>query len=286
VSGSDEWALTGRTELSSGVVAWDRIGSGPPVVLVHGTPSWSYLWRAVVPPLAERFTVYTWDLLGYGESEQREDQDVSIAAQARYLGELLARWGIERPAVVGHDIGGAIVLRAHLSEGCSFRCLSLIDAVVFNPWNTPTTMHLRRHLTAYATMPAHIYETVVRAHLRTAFATEPEEEVLDAYFQPWSGETGQQAYFRKLEQIDEAQTALLEPLLAEVELPAQVIWGEQDTWLSPELGKRLENALPNAALELVPGAGHFATEDQPAVIASLLGEFIASVPSRFSPEPR
>lgn len=277
MSGPDEWVLARRAELSSGVVAWDRTGSGPPVVLVHGTPSWSYLWRALVPSLAERFTVYVWDLLGYGQSEQREGQDVSITAQARYLGELLEQWGIERPAVAGHDIGGAIVLRAHLREGCSFRCLSLIDAVVFNPWNTPTTMHIRRHRDAYATMPGHIYETVVRAHLRTAFAIEPGREVLDAYFRPWSGQTGQRAYLRKLDQIDEAETAMLEPRLTEVRLPAQVIWGERDTWLPPELGKRLANALPNATLELVPGAGHFSIEDQPAAIASLLAEFITSV---------
>jgi pimeloyl-ACP methyl ester carboxylesterase len=279
MSASAGWALSRRAEVSGGTVAWDRWGSGPAVVLVHGTPSWSYLWRGVVPALAERFTVYVWDLLGYGDSEQREDQEISIAAQARYLGELLERWGIERPAVVGHDIGGAITLRAHLCEGCSFRCLSLMDAVVFNPWNTPATMHIRRHLDAYATMPGHIYETVVRAHLRTAFATEPTRPVLDAYFRPWSGEEGQRAYFRKLEQIDEDQTAMLEPRLAEVGIPAQVIWGEEDSWLSPELGRRLANALPNATLELVPGAGHFATEDQPAAIASLLSEFIASVPA-------
>lgn len=275
--GSAEWGLSRRAELSGGVVAWDRWGSGPPVVLVHGTPSWSYLWRAVAPALAERFEVYAWDLLGYGDSEQREGQDVSIAAQARYLDELLERWGIERPAVAGHDIGGAIVLRAHLEDGCAFRCLSLIDAVVLNPWNTPTTMHVRRHLAAYATMPAPVYEAVVRAHLRTAFATEPERDVLDAYFRPWSGERGQRAYFRKLDQIDEAQTAMLEPRLGEVGIPTQVIWGERDAWLRPELGKRVANAVPGATLELVPGAGHFAIEDQPAAIASLLGGFIASV---------
>lgn len=281
--GRGEWSLGRRAELSGGTVAWDRWGSGAPVVLVHGTPSWSYLWRKVAPVLAERFTVYAWDLLGYGDSEQRDGQDVSIAAQARYLAELLDLWGADRPAVAGHDIGGAIVLRAHL-EGSAYRCLSLIDAVVFNPWNTATTMHIRRHLEAYATMPAQIYEPVVRTHLRTAFATEPEAGVIDAYFQPWSGERGQRAYFRKLEQIDESQTAMLEPRLGEVRLPTQVIWGEQDAWLRPELAERLAAALPNATRELVRGAGHFAIEDQPAAIASLLGEFIASAAQGSAPE--
>lgn len=168
------------------------------------------------------------------------------------------------------------MLRAHLEEACGFRCLCLVDAVVFNPWNTPATEHIRRHIAAYATMPGHIYETVVRSHLRTAFGNEPGDDVLDAYFRPWSGEGGQRAYFRKLEQIDEAQTAMLEPRLGEVRIPVQVIWGDADAWLSPELGRRLASALPTAALELVEGAGHFAIEDRPTAIASLLADFIAS----------
>ena len=70
------WHLRERARLSGGVVAHDRLGSGPPVVLVHGTPSWSYLWRRVAPILAARFTVHLFDLLGYGDSESREGLDV------------------------------------------------------------------------------------------------------------------------------------------------------------------------------------------------------------------
>jgi pimeloyl-ACP methyl ester carboxylesterase len=262
--------LPERARVSGGTVAWGRTGHGPPLVLVHGTPSWSYAWRRVTAELARSFTVYRFDLLGYGDSEQAGGQDVSIAAQAVYLGELLDLWELEQPAVAGHDIGGAIVLRAHLCEGRAFGSISLVDAVVFNPWTTLTTTHIRRHLHAYRTMPGHIYEQVVRAHLRTAMASEPAREVLEAYLRPWLGATGQEAYFRKLEQIDERQTAVLEPRLGEVDAPVQVIWGERDAWLAPELAQRLAAAIPGAKVRLVPGAGHFAMEDDPEAVASLL----------------
>jgi pimeloyl-ACP methyl ester carboxylesterase len=81
--GSSDWALEQRARLSGGTVAWDRLGEGPPVVLVHGTPSWSYIWRKVAPSLGKWFSVHLWDLLGYGDSERRHGQDISIAAQAR-----------------------------------------------------------------------------------------------------------------------------------------------------------------------------------------------------------
>ena len=259
-----------RARLSGGTVAWQRTGQGPPIVLVHGTPTWSYAWRAVAAELEPSFTVYRWDLLGYGDSEQAAGQDVSIAAQARYLVELLDLWDLAGPMVAGHDIGGAIVLRAHLCEGRRFAAINLVDAVVFNPWSTPTTMHIRRHLDAYRTMPAHIYEEVVRAHLRTAMAGDPGPEVLAAYLRPWLGPAGQDAYLRKLEQIDESQTGELEPLLGEVEAPVQVVWGERDAWLDPALGRRLADAIPEATLELVAGAGHFVMEDDPQAVAALL----------------
>jgi pimeloyl-ACP methyl ester carboxylesterase len=268
--GSSEWGLSERTELSGGTIAWQRFGAGPPLVLTHGTPSWSLEWRGVVPLLADRHSVYVWDLLGYGDSEKRRGQDVSIAAQARYLAELLELWELDAPAAAGHDIGAAIVLRVHLCEGRRLAAAALVDGVVFNPWNTPATMHIRRHLEAYRTMPAHIYEQVVRAHLRTAVEQPLADEVLSAYLRPWLGPEGQAAYLRKLEQIDESHTAVLEPRLGELTMPVTVIWGERDGWLAPALGRRLAEAIPGAEIHVVPGAGHFSMEDDPAAVARFL----------------
>src|ERR1700687_195103 len=106
------WGLRERARVSGGVVAHDRLGSGAPLVLVHGTPSWSFLWRRVAPLLATDFEVYMFDLLGYGDSEKGAGLNVSIAAQGRLLTELLDVWGLERPAIAGHDIGGRVLARA------------------------------------------------------------------------------------------------------------------------------------------------------------------------------
>jgi pimeloyl-ACP methyl ester carboxylesterase len=225
-------------------VAWDRFGDGPAVVLVHGTPSWSFLWRHVVPPLAEQFSVYVLDLLGYGDSDRREGQDISITAQGRVLAALLDLWGLEAPGLVGHDIGGATVLRAHLVEGRPVSAIALVDAVALNPWNTPTTVHIREHLDAYRTMPAHIYEEVVKAHLRTAVHRPLDDETLAAYLRPWQGEDGQATYFRKIAQWTEDDVGALEPLLAGLDVPVRLVWGEQDRWLDRAVAERLRAAIP------------------------------------------
>jgi pimeloyl-ACP methyl ester carboxylesterase len=120
-------------ESAGGTVAYEVLGDGPPVLLLHGTPSWSYLWRNVAIQLAQRFTVYVCDLLGYGNSEKREGQDVSLAAQTRMLVELLELWELDEPLIAGLDIGGAITLRLMLLEERRFRRVALCDAVAIAP---------------------------------------------------------------------------------------------------------------------------------------------------------
>jgi pimeloyl-ACP methyl ester carboxylesterase len=259
-------------------VAWDRFGEGPPVVLVHGTPSSSFLWRNVVPRLAEGFSVYVLDLLGYGQSERRDDQDMSITAQGRMLAELLDRWELEAPALVGHDIGAATVLRSHLIERRPASRITLVDAVALNPWNTPTTMHIRDHLEAYRTMPHHIYEEVVKAHLRTAVHRPLAEETLRAYLAQWQGDAGRAAYFRKIAQWTDDDVGELEPLLPTIAVPVRLIWGEHDRWLDRSVAERIASLIPAAELRLVPEAGHFAPEDAPDAVARELTEFCAGEP--------
>jgi pimeloyl-ACP methyl ester carboxylesterase len=261
--------------VTGGAVAWDRFGDGAPVVLVHGTPSWSFLWRRVVPVLERHFTVYVLDLLGYGASERSDLQDMSISAQGRMLAELLDAWGLAAPGLVGHDIGGATVLRAHLLERRPAGAIVLLDAVALNPWNTPTTMHIRAHLDAYRSMPAHVYEEVVKAHLRTAVHRPLDAEVLDAYLAPWRGQDGQTAYFRKIEQWTDADVGALETLLPTLEIPVRIVWGEEDRWLEREVALRLQALIPQAQLRLLPGAGHFAPEDEPEGVARELLDFFA-----------
>jgi pimeloyl-ACP methyl ester carboxylesterase len=274
MSGGD-WRLRRAYDSAGGRVAYDVLGAGPPVVLVHGTPSWSYLWRDVARELSRRFTVHVCDLLGYGSSEQREGQDVSIGAQTRVLVELLEFWGLEEPCIAGHDIGGAITLRLMLLEGRRFRRVALCDAVAIAPWITPFSQHVQRHLEAFQTVPEHIHRQMVVAHLRTAIAREMSDAELEPYLRPWLGPVGQAAYYRQVAQFDERFTREIEPRYGEIRTPALVLWGEQDGWLAPEVGRRLAGAIPGAELVAVRDAGHFLPEDQPGRVAGALAGFFA-----------
>jgi pimeloyl-ACP methyl ester carboxylesterase len=178
-----------------------------PLLLVHGTPTNSYIWRNVALRLADRFSVFTFDLLGFGQAERREGLDVSIPAQARLLAELVEALNLDAPSIAGHDIGGAIALRAHLLEGVPFGCIALIDSVAVRPWITPTTNHIREHLDVYETMPTETFEAVVASHLRTATYRPMDEHTLATYLDQWKGEVGQMLYLQNAAQLREEDTA-------------------------------------------------------------------------------
>lgn len=101
------------SSIEGNIVRWGKMGTGAPLVAIHGTPFSSQVWRRVIPHLTDRRTVYYFDLVGYGLSEMREGQDVSLAMQNNVMAALFEEWGIERPDVLAHDFGGATALRAY-----------------------------------------------------------------------------------------------------------------------------------------------------------------------------
>ena len=175
-------------------------------MLVHGTPFSSYVWHRIAAHLALTRTVYYYDLLGYGQSEQRDAQDVSLGIQNVLLAELLAHWKLENPDVIAHDFGGATSLRAHLLNDCEYRSLTLIDPVAVAPWGSPFVRHVRAHGDAFAGLPPYIHEAVVKAYVRGAIAREIPDDELAPYVTPWLGVTGQAAFYRQIAQMDQRYT--------------------------------------------------------------------------------
>jgi pimeloyl-ACP methyl ester carboxylesterase len=114
-------------ELDGSWVRYDVIGGGPPVVLVHGWLSSSRIWEALARRLAQRFTVYSLDLTGFGESD-KPLSGYGVRNGSRLLYAFCAHFGLTRASVIGHDLGGnmAVKLAADhpdvVGGSCSSRC--------------------------------------------------------------------------------------------------------------------------------------------------------------------
>ncbi|MGW0713021.1 alpha/beta fold hydrolase [Streptomyces sp. NPDC002643] len=263
----------------SGVVRWGTVGEAgrEPVVLLHGTPFSSYVWRGVARGLAGRgYQVFVWDMPGYGASEMSAGQDVSLAAQGRVFTELLAHWGLEEPLVVAHDFGGAVSLRAHLLHGARYRALALVDPVALAPWGSPSFRLLGEHAGVFEQLPPALHRALVREYVSSASGPGLHPAVLDQLVQPWLGEHGRPAFYRQIAQADQAHTDEIEGRYGEIGIPTLVCWGEDDTWIPVAKGRELAARIPGARFEPIAGAGHLVQEDAPAELTAALLDFLRS----------
>lgn len=271
----ENWRLRREFEFSGDTVRYDTFGQGPPIVLVHGTPFSSYVWRKIVPKLAEERTVYIYDFLGYGVSRKREGQDVSLAAQTKLLAALLDHWNLKDPGIVGHDFGGAVTLRTHLLEERSFDSIALIDPVAVGPWGSPFYRLVQENVEVFRQIPAYMHRAMVAAYIRDATYKPMDEASMAPYIEPWLGEEGQNAFYRQISQNDQRYTDEVESLYGEIQRPVLILWGEEDRWIPPEKGQQLHRTIPGSRFETLPGCAHLAQEDAPDTVAAHLREFFS-----------
>ncbi|MFJ8636269.1 alpha/beta fold hydrolase [Streptomyces sp. NPDC093568] len=271
-----DWHLTRTFTSASGDVRWDRLGppGASPVVLLHGTPFSSYVWRAVARSLARDHEVYVWDMPGYGTSEKGPGQDVSLAAQGRVFGELLGHWGLAKPLVVAHDFGGAVALRAHLLHDARYRALALVDPVALAPWGSPFFRLVGEHAEVFERLPPALHGALVREYVVSASSAGLRPAVLDRLVAPWLDGTGQAAFYRQIAQSDQRYTDEIQGRYGTIGIPTLVCWGEDDTWIPVAKGRELAGLVPGARFEPIAGAGHLVQEDAPAELTAALVAFL------------
>ncbi|MGF9566539.1 alpha/beta hydrolase [Neorhizobium sp. JUb45] len=259
------------TTIDGNAVKWGRIGNGPALVAIHGTPFCSQVWRKIIPHVADRRTVFYFDLVGYGQSEMRDGQDVSLAVQNSVLCTLFREWGLERPDVLAHDFGCATALRAYFLDGLRYSSLTIFDAVALAPWGSPFVQHVKSHEAAFAGMPDYMHRALLKAYLQTSAHYPLSEEALHVYSQPWTGAVGQAAFYRQIAQMDQRYTDEIEPLYQKLDCPVSMLWGENDQWIPHEKGTELAGLISDGSIEMLTACGHLVQEDRPeAIVAALL----------------
>lgn len=255
-------------------VAWGSIGEGPPIVLIHGFPWSSQAWRSIAPWLARDHKVYFFDMLGCGQSEKRETQNVTESVQSDLLAALVKHWGLDRPQVVGHDFGGLCALRGHFINKISYSKLHLINSVAVLPSGSPFYAHVANHEAAFVGLPAYAHEAMFRAYIQNAAHYPLREEAIQIYLEPWSGAEGQAAFYRQIAQantdnIREAQDRYTPP-----DFEVHIVWGEEDTFIPISRGHQIERLLNARTFTPVRNAAHLGQEDAPE---ALLGALIQNI---------
>ncbi len=250
-------------------------GAGDPVLLLHGFPTSSHLWRGVVPLMPEGHRVVVVDMLGYGRSDRPAGRDVGIRAHAERAIALMDALGIERACVAGHDLGGGVAQAMAVRWPQRVSRLCLVSSVAFDGWPVREVKMARAMLPLTRHLPATWLVSALRSDLVRGYA-EPEAgaHAIERYVKPFAGAEGRDAFVAHLSSLDAAETEALAPRLKDVPCPAAVLWGAHDPFLPQALGRRLHEAIPGSTFDVVPDARHFVPEDAPERVAATLADLL------------
>jgi pimeloyl-ACP methyl ester carboxylesterase len=186
---------------------------------------------------------------------------------------------LQRPALVAHDIAGAIALRASLLHDCKYRSLLLLDTNAVLPWGDGFYKLARSEAKTFLQLPSSIFEAVVREVVRSASHAPKEFSRVweDILVEPWVDDdpsaagTKQNSFVRQIAQANDADVAemLDQDLYKNIECPVKIMWGEQDQWIPKEKLESLAGMLKYSFKEfvVVPDAGHLVMIDQPERVA-------------------
>jgi magnesium chelatase accessory protein len=256
------------------------LGSGPAVLLVHGTGAASHSWRDVAPLLAERFTVVVPDLPGHGFSSTPARSGFSMPGMAQALQALLAALGIEPVLAVGHSAGAAILARASLDGRLNLRGLVSLNGVM---------------------LPLHGLHFQIFSPMAKLFAGNGFVPRLFAWraqdrgsVERLVGSTGSKLdargidlYAKLVRDPGHVGGALemmanwdLRPLqhdLHRLQPRLLLVVGKDDRTVAPAEAQRVARIVHGAQLVTLPGLGHLAHEERPDLLADEVARFFAAL---------
>jgi haloalkane dehalogenase len=239
---------------------------GPPVVLWHGEPTWSFLWRHVIPPLVDAgYRCIAPDLPGFGRSDKPTELGwYSYDRHAMAAAEFIHGLAIKDAAFVVHDWGGPIGIRTAMEHPQHIGRLVILDTGLFSGQQTmsDTWMKFREFIEQTPELP-------ISPLISGGCATTPTEEVLAAYDAPFPNEQSK---------VGARAFPLLIPLRPDMPGGAEgrtaldalhawpgdvlMLWGEEDPVIPLEVGRRFAERIGREEPEVISGASHFLQEDK------------------------
>jgi haloalkane dehalogenase len=255
-------------------------GEGPPVLLLHGEPTWSYLYRTVIPELTPVARAIAPDYFGFGRSDKplarkSYTYDFHVHSIARLVEEL----DLRDATVVVQDWGGPVGLRVATENPDRFSRLVVMNTGI-GGGRPPSEEWLR-----FRDWMNRLGTEIVPGRLVEISAVQPmDEEVVEAYSAPWPVPESKQGIlaFPDLVPISPDHPDLpahlaVRDALSRWERPALVLFSDSDPIFSPRHAERIAEHIPGAGeAEIVEGAGHFLQEDQGPAIGRRIAEFVSS----------
>lgn len=278
-----------RIALRDGDMSVVDEGSGVPLVFVHGTPTWSFLWRSAVGTLRDRARCIAVDHLGFGLSDRPADADGSLRAHARRLGEVIDTLELDRVVLVVHDVGGPIALSWAADNPERVSGIVLLNSFVRSPaldanWLAGAMLRF------FASRPGNwLYRTLgvsQRALLPAAFHRAQPATI--ATYQSMFPDSASRSVMAQIPALlIGRELEELRPRLASLaDLPVEIVWGDDDQLLPAACLETVTQCFPNAAVAHCAACGHFPQEEAPDAVNSAVVRMLERVEDTWDHQTR
>jgi pimeloyl-ACP methyl ester carboxylesterase len=243
-------------------VHYEVMGEGEPVVMVHGLSESTRLWYRNLPALAERYRVYLVDLPGFGLM-RKFHQHFKLLEAGTWLDGWMQAVDLREVYLVGHSMGGYVSMSLAAAYPEKIKRLVLVDSIGI-PFGLPLDRLIPMALRAIRRSVPGLWFCIGYDYLR-------------------AGPAMVRKASRQIVELDASE------VLAAVQVPTLLIWGEDDDLVPCTLGRQLHERMTGARLLVIPGANHFCMYERPrefnqALLAFLQGENVGveAVPSKAS----
>jgi haloalkane dehalogenase len=257
-------------------------GHGPPLLLLHGWPTSSFLYREITPILSTYHRVIVPDLPGFGASSKPVDRQYTFALFASVLDAFVDRLGLDDVGLVVHDLGGPIGVHWALHRAGRVSRLAILNTLLY-PEFDPSVIEFVSQLLDETRREELVSDAGLREVLRIG-VSEPDAlraEALDGIAAPFETADDRRALAAAGVGLHPGGFAEIARLLPELTIPVLGLYGTDDRIL-PDVADtfaRVARDVPHAQIEGIAGAGHFLQEEVPAQIAArLVGFFGAARP--------
>jgi pimeloyl-ACP methyl ester carboxylesterase len=254
-------------------IAYERVGEGPPLVLVHGAPADGRFWQPQLAALADEFTVVAWDEPGAGRSSDLP-VGFGLADYADCLAALIDALWLGPAHVAGLSWGGTVALEVYRRHPGLVATLILADTYAGWKGSLPEEEVQARVAGVRRTLagPAEKFDPTPPG----LFAGDPPPEVV-ALLREICAAVRRESLGTLLSVMPEADQR---DLLPRIDVPTLLIWGELDARSPLTVAHQFDQAIPDTKLVVIPGAGHLSNLEQPQQFNEAVREFCRAYPPR------
>lgn len=245
------------------------------ILLMHGIPTWGFLYHAVIPTLVETgYRVIAPDFLGHGWSDRSDCFDRSFQDQARMILALLKAINIAQVDVVGHDTGGAVALILAIEHQTVVKRLVITNSVCYDRFDDD--MLDFGHPVRWKSRPIADLVSVLEDSLSAGIFNKNRlnNEFRQGIIAPWASEVGKLSLLRNASALNANQTMALVDRHHTIKAKTMIVWGLNDPWQKSEDGLQLASEIPGAIFHGIEGASHWVQQDTPEAFTNAIINFL------------